>query len=55
MTLRAYPAELSLNVWICMLGLAEGAAVALAAEKENAAAWAIKWDASSLAMVYIVS
>ncbi|XP_047961420.1 WAT1-related protein At2g37460-like [Salvia hispanica] len=35
------------------MGLAEGAAVALAAEKENAAAWAIKWDASSLAMVYI--
>ncbi|XP_042054196.1 WAT1-related protein At2g37460-like isoform X1 [Salvia splendens] len=51
-TLRTYPAELSLTAWICLLGTAEGAAVALVAEKGNAAAWAIKWDTSFLAAVY---
>ncbi|KAL1545911.1 WAT1-related protein-like protein [Salvia divinorum] len=36
-TLRAYPAELSLTAWICLLGTAEGAAVALVMEKGNVA------------------
>ncbi|KAL1549490.1 WAT1-related protein-like protein isoform X2 [Salvia divinorum] len=51
-TLRTYPAELSLTAWICLLGTAEGAAVALVAEKGNVAAWSIKWDTSFLAAVY---
>ncbi|XP_057778957.1 WAT1-related protein At2g37460-like [Salvia miltiorrhiza] len=51
-TLRTYPAELSLTAWICLLGTAEGAALALVVEKGNAAAWSIKWNTSSLAAVY---
>ncbi|XP_047979701.1 WAT1-related protein At2g37460-like [Salvia hispanica] len=51
-TLRTYPAELSLTAWICLLGTVEGAAVALVVEKGNAAAWAIKWNTSFLAAIY---
>lgn len=51
-TLRTYPAELSLTAWICLLGTAEGAALALVVEKGNAAAWSIKWDTKFLAAVY---
>ncbi|KAL0375179.1 UNVERIFIED_CONTAM: WAT1-related protein [Sesamum radiatum] len=51
-TLRTYPAELSLTAWICLLGTAQGAAVALVMEKGNAAAWAIKWDTKFLAAAY---
>lgn len=53
-TLRTYPAELSLTAWICLLGTAEGAAVALLVEKGNAVAWAITWDTKFLAAVYSV-
>ncbi|CAA0836433.1 WAT1-related protein [Striga hermonthica] len=51
-TLRTYPAELSLTAWICLLGTVEGAAVALVAENRNPAAWAIKWDTKFLAAAY---
>ncbi|KAI3474063.1 hypothetical protein Pfo_028851 [Paulownia fortunei] len=51
-TLRTYPAELSLTAWICLLGTAEGAAVALVMERGNAAAWSINWDTKFLAAVY---
>lgn len=51
-TLRTYPAELSLTAWICLLGTAQGAAVALVMEKGNSAAWAIKWDTKFLAAAY---
>ncbi|XP_051131582.1 WAT1-related protein At2g37460-like [Andrographis paniculata] len=51
-TLKTYPAELSLTTWICFLGTIETAAVALVAERANVAAWAIKWDTSFLAAVY---
>ncbi|KAK4478584.1 hypothetical protein RD792_014070 [Penstemon davidsonii] len=51
-TLRTYPAELSLTAWICLLGTAEGAAVALVVEKGNWVAWAIKWDTKFLAAAY---
>ncbi|KAL0338347.1 UNVERIFIED_CONTAM: WAT1-related protein [Sesamum angustifolium] len=51
-TLRTYPAELSLTAWICLFGTAQGAAVALVMEKGNAAAWAIKWDTKFLAAAY---
>ncbi|KAL6574758.1 hypothetical protein OROMI_012043 [Orobanche minor] len=51
-TLRTYPAELSLTAWICLLGTAEGAALALVMEKGNTAAWSIKWDTKFLAAVY---
>ncbi|KAI3738401.1 hypothetical protein L2E82_28431 [Cichorium intybus] len=51
-TLKSYPAELSLTAWICLLGTAEGAIVALVMERGNTAVWAIKWDTTLLATLY---
>ncbi|PRQ43340.1 putative EamA domain-containing protein [Rosa chinensis] len=51
-TLRSYPAELSLSAWICLMGTLEGTAVALVMERGNAAVWAIHWDGKLLAAVY---
>ncbi|KAJ9559034.1 hypothetical protein OSB04_013648 [Centaurea solstitialis] len=51
-TLKSYPAELSLTAWICLLGTAEGAIVALVMERGNLAVWAIKWDTTLLATLY---
>ncbi|GKC11745.1 WAT1-related protein, partial [Tanacetum coccineum] len=36
-TLKSYPAELSLIAWICLLETAEGAIVALVMERGNTA------------------
>ncbi|GAV62684.1 LOW QUALITY PROTEIN: EamA domain-containing protein, partial [Cephalotus follicularis] len=47
-----YPAELSLTVWICLMGTIEGTAVALVMERGNSAVWAINWDTKLLAAVY---
>ncbi|KAM3217351.1 WAT1-related protein [Capsicum annuum] len=51
-TLRTYPAELSLTAWICLLGTAEGAIVAMVMERGKTAVWAINWDSKFLAAVY---
>ncbi|GMI72564.1 Usually multiple acids move in and out Transporters 14 [Hibiscus trionum] len=51
-TLKSYPAELSLTALICFMGTIEGAIVALVMERGNAAAWAIHWDSKLLAAVY---
>jgi drug/metabolite transporter (DMT)-like permease len=51
-TLKTYPAELSLTAWICLLGSIEGTAVALVMERGNAAVWAINWDVKLLAALY---
>lgn len=51
-TLRTYPAELSLTAWICILGTAQGAVVALIMERGKASVWSINWDAKFLAAVY---
>ncbi|XP_076901184.1 WAT1-related protein At2g37460-like [Bidens hawaiensis] len=51
-TLKSYPAALSLTAWICFLGTIEGAIVALVMERSNFAVWAIKWDISLLATLY---
>ncbi|XP_071719337.1 WAT1-related protein At2g37460-like [Rutidosis leptorrhynchoides] len=51
-TLKSYPAELSLTAWICLLGTVEGAIVALVMERGNTAVWAIKWDTTLLATLY---
>ncbi|MED6162171.1 hypothetical protein PIB30_067858 [Stylosanthes scabra] len=51
-TLEAYPAELSLTAWICILGAAEGAAVAMIMERGNPSVWYLKWDMKLLAVVY---
>ncbi|XP_013634418.1 PREDICTED: WAT1-related protein At2g37460-like isoform X1 [Brassica oleracea var. oleracea] len=51
-TLRTYPAELSLTAWICLMGTIEGTAVALVMEKGNPGAWAIGWDTKLLTSTY---
>ncbi|GFZ11041.1 nodulin MtN21 /EamA-like transporter family protein [Actinidia rufa] len=51
-TLRTYPAELSLTAWICLLGTVEGAIVALVMERGKANVWAINWDTKFLAAAY---
>ncbi|KAK6779331.1 hypothetical protein RDI58_021515 [Solanum bulbocastanum] len=51
-TLRTYPAELSLTAWICLLGTTEGAIVAMVMERGKSAVWAINWDSKFLAAVY---
>ncbi|XVE99519.1 hypothetical protein REPUB_Repub03eG0206000 [Reevesia pubescens] len=51
-TLKSYPAELSLTTLICFFGTIESATVALVMERGNAAAWSIHWDSKLLAAVY---
>ncbi|KAK8612295.1 hypothetical protein V6N13_092411 [Hibiscus sabdariffa] len=51
-TLKSYPAELSLTTLVCFMGTIEGSIVALVMERGNAAAWAIHWDSKLLAVVY---
>ncbi|GMJ03073.1 Usually multiple acids move in and out Transporters 12 [Hibiscus trionum] len=51
-TLETYPAELSLTVWICLMGTIEGSVAALIMEKGNAAIWALKWDTKLLTVAY---
>ncbi|KAL9267381.1 WAT1-related protein [Drosera capensis] len=51
-TLKTYPAELSLTVWICLMGTLEGSALAFVMERGNSSVWAIKWDTRLLAAVY---
>ena len=53
-TLKAYPAELSLTAWICLLGSIEGTIVALVMERGKAAIWAIGWDVKLFAALYSV-
>ncbi|KHN09434.1 Auxin-induced protein 5NG4 [Glycine soja] len=51
-TIEAYPAELSLTAWICLLGTVEGGVVALVMERKNLSAWSLQWDTKLLAAVY---
>ncbi|XWS66032.1 hypothetical protein CRYUN_Cryun05aG0165300 [Craigia yunnanensis] len=51
-TLKSYPAELSLTTLICLMGTIESGIIALVMEKGNAAAWSIHWDSKLLAAVY---
>ncbi|XP_052172592.1 WAT1-related protein At2g37460-like [Diospyros lotus] len=51
-TLRTYPAELSLTAWICLLGTAEGAMVALVMERGKASVWSVNWDTKFVTALY---
>ncbi|XP_050250392.1 WAT1-related protein At2g39510-like [Quercus robur] len=51
-TLKSYPAELSLAVLICLIGTLESAILALTLERGNLAAWSIHLDTELLAAVY---
>lgn len=53
-TLKEYPAELSLTSLICITGMVEGGIVALVMERDITA-WAIGFDFKLLAAAYSVS
>ncbi|KAM7507730.1 hypothetical protein LguiA_018183 [Lonicera macranthoides] len=50
-TLKEYPAELSLTALICLMGMLEGAVVALVMERDMTA-WIVGFDSRLLAAVY---
>ncbi|KAL6317289.1 hypothetical protein AAG906_030042 [Vitis piasezkii] len=50
-TIKAYPAELSLSTLICLMGTVQSAAVGLIAERKPRT-WSIGWDSRLLAPVY---
>jgi len=52
-TVKSYPAELSLATLICLAGGAQATAVALVAERHSQA-WAIGWDYRLYAPLYTV-
>ncbi|XP_047306348.1 WAT1-related protein At2g37460-like [Impatiens glandulifera] len=52
MTVKAYPAELSLTAWICFLGTLNGAIVAAVMERGNPSAWSIGYDYKLLTTLY---
>ncbi|XP_060198047.1 WAT1-related protein At4g08300-like [Lycium barbarum] len=51
MTLKEYPAELSLAAWVCVMGIVEGGIVALIMERDWNA-WVIGFDSRLLAAAY---
>lgn len=51
-TLKTYPAELSLTAWICLFGTIEGSIAALIMERGNYAVWSLSWDTKLAAAVY---
>ncbi|KAK7355661.1 hypothetical protein VNO80_14921 [Phaseolus coccineus] len=51
-TLKTYPAALSLSAWICLMGTIEGAAVALVMERGHPSVWSLKFDMRLLCAVY---
>ncbi|XP_075088097.1 WAT1-related protein At4g08300-like [Nicotiana tabacum] len=51
MTLKEYPAELSLAAWVCVMGIVEGGIVAFIMERDWNA-WKIGFDARLLAAAY---
>ncbi|TMW93815.1 hypothetical protein EJD97_011123 [Solanum chilense] len=51
MTLKEYPAELSLAAWVCVMGVVEGGIVALIMERDWNA-WVIGFDSRLLAAAY---
>nr|GEV50087.1 WAT1-related protein At2g39510-like [Tanacetum cinerariifolium] len=51
-TLKSYPAELSLTTLVCMMGTLEGSVLALVAEGANASIWSVDWDIKLFAALY---
>ncbi|KAL4575123.1 hypothetical protein LXL04_021964 [Taraxacum kok-saghyz] len=52
LTLRVYPAELSLTALICAAGTLQGSIVTIIAERGNNEAWKLQWDAGLVTIVY---
>nr|GMD50828.1 WAT1-related protein At2g39510-like [Ipomoea batatas] len=51
-TLKSYPAGLSLTTLICTAGSLQASVVALVVERKNPVAWALHWDTKLLAYIY---
>ncbi|CAH9097499.1 unnamed protein product [Cuscuta europaea] len=51
-TLKSYPAGLSLTCLICGMGAVQGTILTLVVERGNTAPWAIHWDTKLLAYIY---
>nr|GMD02000.1 WAT1-related protein At2g39510-like [Ipomoea batatas] len=51
-TLKSYPAGLSLTCLICMAGALQSTVLTLVVERDNYAIWALHWDTTFLAYVY---
>ncbi|KAM7270319.1 hypothetical protein ACFE04_029533 [Oxalis oulophora] len=51
-TLKSYPAQLSLTTLICLMGTIEGSVVALVLERGNSSVWSIHMDSKFLTAVY---
>ncbi|KAJ9539999.1 hypothetical protein OSB04_026505 [Centaurea solstitialis] len=51
-TLKEYPAQLSLTTLICMMGALQGTLMTLVIEKGKRGIWSIKWDTKLLAILY---
>lgn len=51
-TLRKYPAPMSLATWVCFIGALQSFVVAFFAERHNSHAWALGWDTRLFAPAY---
>ncbi|XP_019192383.1 PREDICTED: WAT1-related protein At2g39510-like [Ipomoea nil] len=51
-TLKSYPAGLSLTSLLCGMGALQGSVLTLVVERGNAAIWAVHWDTTLLAYIY---
>ncbi|KAI7749776.1 hypothetical protein M8C21_012134 [Ambrosia artemisiifolia] len=52
LTLKSYPAELSLTALVCMIGTLEGSILTVMVERANPSIWSINWDNKLFATVY---
>ncbi|KAL2339800.1 hypothetical protein Fmac_007740 [Flemingia macrophylla] len=52
MTLRKYPAEMSLANWVCVFGALQSSLVAIFAERHHPHAWSLGWDTRLFAPAY---
>ncbi|WJX32540.1 hypothetical protein P8452_20853 [Trifolium repens] len=51
-TLRKYPAPMSLATWVCFIGAIQSFVVAFFAERHNSHAWSLGWDTRLFAPAY---
>lgn len=53
-TLKEYPAELSLTALICGMGSLQGTMLTFAVERGNFAIWSVHWDTKFITALYSV-
>lgn len=54
-TLRKYPAEMSLATWVCFVGALQSSAVSFFMERNSPHVWSLAWDSRLVAYAYSVS